>query len=187
MIAHRPTSHLDMNMKASALLIPLGLASCGGDVAEGPPRNGSESGSLPADGGPSGSRSGTGSTSMTASGSGAGTTRGSETGTRSGSTGVMGSGSGTSSDGGQHLDAAATCTLPPYSTPSYGGQCAFCNNEWYCPFPRFPVTDCPPGVHMLYDSCTVACVQCSDGSASYFPCSDAQYTDVNFNAFACSM
>jgi hypothetical protein len=38
---HRPTTHMDMNMKASALLILVGLAACGGTVANGSDGQGS--------------------------------------------------------------------------------------------------------------------------------------------------
>ena len=119
------------------------------------------------------------------SGEGSSTGSGSATGVGSGTSSTA-SGSGSSMGSGS--SGAMTCTLPPYATPrEQPGECTFCDNKWYCPFPRFPVVDCPPGVHHIYDPCTVACVQCSDGSASYFPCQQGEYTLLEVNEFSCSM
>jgi hypothetical protein len=105
--------------------------------------------------------------------------------------GTAGSGSGgtdasVSPPPGEH---DAGCQLQPPSSPGHGGNCVYCNDEWYCPSPQPPAPECAPGVK-ISGHCTASCVQCADGSASYYACFGPAGMGLYgpfLNEFSCSM
>jgi len=121
-------------MKIVHLLGALLLASCGGDVAA----------SL-----------GTGNGQSAPSG---------EAGTSAADSGVP-SGNGSSvagggTPGGPATSVDASCELPPLTPHHGGGQCTFCGGQWYCPEPRTPAPQCPPGATYM-GSCSDSCIMCN--------------------------
>lgn len=111
----------------------------------------------------------------------------------SGSSGASSSGSGSSGpSGGESGDAApqgdgaVACMLPPFSRE--GGQCTFCDGEWYCPQPRMPMPPCPPNVQD-YDPCpwnVAGCSGCgSDGTITTWYCMQGEYVLGTDRGFTC--
>jgi hypothetical protein len=150
----------------SLALFPLLAFACGGEIDHvdgGAPSGGSS----PSSGSVGGSSSGS---SSSGSGSGGSTT----------------SDASSQSEGGSS-DAAVVCTQPPESM--YGGQCTFCDDEWYCPLPQNPLPACPAGVR-AYDSCgqyTSGCIACTpDGSITNWFCVMGEFALPTRRGYSCS-
>jgi hypothetical protein len=156
-------AHLAVNMKATTLLILVGLAACGGSVASGPGGN---------DGAPEGRHAGSG------SGPGAADGAFSDTGSGSG----MSSGDGGSSPGSDATltDGAVECHVPQIGW-------VFCGNKWRTGGSTGPTQPaCPGGLEQNSDcpSSGFSCVSCSaTGHASFWTCTgglldDSQMVDA---------